>query len=100
MLVREQRVAAERGHFECVKDRAQVGFIEECHVAVPSAAEVEPIVGLGDDLDDLGMRLHAFDEGVGVELAEIATKSQLGLWAQVLVIEEQDMVCQEHLPDL
>ena len=100
VLVGEQRVTAYLGQLDCVQDGPEVRLGQERHVGVPPTAEVEGVVRLGDDLDDLGMIGPALDEGVGVELAEAATKGDLLFRCQLLVAEEQHVVLEERPSDL
>ena len=96
-LAGEEGVAASGRDLDAVEDRAEVGLGEERHVGVPAAAEVHPVVGLGDDVDDLGVLGVGLDVGVRPEIAEAATERDLRRRREVLVAEEEDLVLAERV---
>jgi len=63
---------------------------------VPTAAEVHGVVGLGNDVEDLGMLADRMDERVRVELAEPLSEGHLGVGREVLVAKHQHMVLIER----
>ena|GEM_PF-5470777 len=100
MLIGEEGVTAEWWDIDGEQDGAEIGLLEEGDIAVPSTAEVHPIISFGHDLDHLWMSLHAFDERMGVELAEMSTETNLSVRGEVLVGEIEHVVLKECVPDL
>ncbi len=99
VLIREQGVAAALRDVDGIENRAEIGFFEEGDIGVPSAAEVEDVVGLGDDVDHLRVLRVALDERMRVELTESTTEAHLLLRRELLIPKHQDVVLDERGAD-
>ena len=75
--VREQGVAARRGHVDGMERRTERRRLPKGHVDVPAATEGFDLVGQLDDFDELRIPAHPVRVGVRFELAEAASECQV-----------------------
>src|SRR5260370_10971922 len=84
----KQRIAGGIGGFLGIEYGRLRGLRIEHLVGVPDLAERSGVALFLDDFEDLGMFVHAFHEGVMVDLAETLGKDDLLLWRDVLPAEK------------
>ena len=98
--VGKQRVAAGIGRLLGVEDRRLRRLGIEHLVGVPDLAERLGVALLLDDLEDVGVLVHALHEGVMVDVAEALGEGELLLGRDRLLAEEDDEMLEPGRLDL
>jgi hypothetical protein len=98
-IIGEQRIAAGFVHFDGVKHRRLGRAGHEYLVGMPVIAEIALVALELDDLENLRMAFHRLHEGMGVNGAEALGETHLGVRAQILVAEEDDLMVEPGLFD-
>ena len=99
MLIREQGVATKRGRLESVQNRPKRRTLQERHVRVPAATEVDRLLWLLNDLHYLWVCLETANVRMGFERTEPLGKTLLLLDRQVLLSEDHDVMLEKELFD-
>ena len=93
------RVAAKRGRFQTVEDRAERRFLQIGDVGMPAATEILGVVfALGND-DDLRMAVHRLHVIMHIQRAETPAEPDVLLRSHLLVAEEDHAMVEQGTMD-